>query len=72
MALCESRFRLHCAIWVNCSQEETFGNLLSRLEEDKFSESRVERVNIEDNIKHRHEVQLDAPVSLCSHEQFNC
>ena len=24
---------------VNCSQEETFGNLLSRLEEDKFSES---------------------------------
>ena len=24
---------------VNCSQEETFGNLLSRLEEDKFSEN---------------------------------
>ena len=24
---------------INCSQEETFGNLLSRLEEDKFSES---------------------------------
>ena len=24
---------------VNCSQEETFGNLLSRLQEDKFSES---------------------------------
>ena len=25
---------------INCSQEETFANLLSRLEEDKFSESR--------------------------------
>ena len=24
---------------INCSQEEAFGNLLSRLEEDKFSES---------------------------------
>ena len=24
---------------INCSQEETFGNFLSRLEEDKFSES---------------------------------
>ena len=33
----------------NCSQEETFGNLLSRLEEDKFSESWVEKVNTEDN-----------------------
>ena len=25
---------------INCSQEETVGHLLSRLEEDKFSESR--------------------------------
>ena len=30
----ESRFRI-----INCSQEETFSNLLSRLEKDKFSES---------------------------------
>jgi len=33
----ESRFRLHCVIQVqdiNCSQEEAFDNLLSRLEED--------------------------------------
>ena len=29
---------------INCSQEETFGNLLSRLEEDKFSGSRVGHV----------------------------
>ena len=37
-----SHFRLHCAIQVQnhyCSQEKTFGNLLSRLEEDKFSGS---------------------------------
>ena len=37
-----SRFRLHCAIGsriINCSQEEAFSNLLSRLEEDKFSDS---------------------------------
>ena len=57
---------------INCSPEETFGNLLSRLEEEKFSESKVEKVHIEDNIKYHHEVQLDAPVSLCSREQFNC
>ena len=29
---------------INCSQEETCSNLLSRLEEDKFSESRVGHV----------------------------
>ena len=56
---------------VSCSNEETFGNLISRLQEEQFSERRVEKVNIEDN-KNRHEVQLDAPVSLCSREQFNC
>ena len=43
VAQCRSRFRLHCVLFrsriVNCSQEETFGNLLSRLEEDKFSAS---------------------------------
>ena len=42
----ESCFRLHCAIRVqiiNCYQEETPGNLLSRLEEDK-SESQVGHV----------------------------
>ena len=36
-----NRFRLHCAIRVqnHCSQEKASSNLLSRLGEDKFSES---------------------------------
>ena len=36
-----NRFRLHCAIRVqnHCSQEKASNNLLSRLEENKFSES---------------------------------
>ena len=38
---------------MNCSEEETIGNLISRLEEEQFSERRVEKVNIED--KHCHE-----------------
>jgi len=29
---------------INCSHEEAFGNLLSRLEEEKFSESQVGHV----------------------------
>ena len=32
---------------VNCSEEVTFGNLISRLEGEQFSERRVEKVNIE-------------------------
>jgi len=56
---------------VSYSQEETFGNLTLRLQDEQFSERRVEKGNIEDN-KHRNEVQLDAPVSWCSVEQFNC
>ena len=42
---------------VNCSEEETFGNLISRLEEEHFFERRVEKVNIKDD-KHRHEGYL--------------
>jgi len=37
---------------MNCSLEETFGNVISRLQEEQFSERRVEKVSIEDN-KHR-------------------
>ena len=57
MARCEG-----CCHWfqvlfsskiVSCSEEETIGNLISRLEEEQFSERRVEKVNIED--KHCHE-----------------
>ena len=42
---------------VNCSEDETFGNLISRLEEEHFLERRVEKVNIKDD-KHRHEGYL--------------
>jgi len=37
---------------INCSLEETFGNVISKLQEEQFSERRVEKVSIEDN-KHR-------------------
>ena len=50
---------------VSYSPDETFGNLILRLQDEEFSERKVEKGNIEDN-KHRHEVQLDAPVRLCS------
>ena len=48
---------------VNCSPEETFGNVISKLQEERFSEKRMEKVSIKDN-KHPHEVQLDTPVGL--------
>ena len=56
---------------VSCSKEETFRILILRLEEEHFSERRVDKVNLEDN-NHRHELQLDAFLSLCSHAAFNC
>ena len=45
---------------------ETFGGLLSRLEEERFSETNVQKILIQDGKGHNHEVQLDAPLTLCS------
>ena len=56
---------------VNCSPEETFGNAILRLQEEQFSERRVEKLSIEDN-KHHHEVQLDDPVGLCLENLGSC
>lgn len=36
---------------------------ISRLQEERFSEKRMEKVSIKDN-KHPHELQLDTPVGL--------
>ena len=54
---------------VSCSHAETFGNLLSRVEEEKFAERRVDKVNI-DNGKCTHEVPLDAPLTVAV--DFSC
>ena len=54
--LCESKI-------VSCSSSEMFGNLLSRVQEEKFAERRVDKENI-DNGKCSHEVPLDAPLSV--------
>ena len=43
---------------VNCSPEETFKNVISRLQEEQFSERRVEKVSIEN------------PVGLCSRKSL--
>ena len=56
---------------VSCSEEETFRILILRLEEEHFSERRVDKVNLEDN-NHHQKLQLDAFLSLCSREVFNC
>ena len=56
---------------VSFSEKETFRIVISRLEEEKFSERRLHKVSIQDN-NHRHEVQLDIPLSFCSREAFNC
>jgi len=50
---------------VNCSPEETFGNVynIKITSEERFSEKRMEKVSIKDN-KHPHEVQLDTSVGL--------
>ena len=51
---------------ISCSGVETFGGLLSRLEEERFSETNVQKILIQDGKGHNHEVQLDAPLTLCS------
>lgn len=42
--------------------------MLLRLEEERFAEKQVQKVTIEDGGKGHHEVQLDAPLKLCSLE----
>ena len=54
---------------VNCSREETFGDVISRLQEEWFSERSVEKVSIEDN-KHRHEVQPSCVQKIFGHVSF--
>ena len=56
---------------ISCSEVESFGGLLSRLEEERFSETRVQKISIEDDKGQTHEVQLDAPLTLCSPKQFH-
>lgn len=56
---------------ISCSDEESFGGLLSRLEEERFSETPVQKILIQDDKGQNHEVQLDAPLALCSPGQFN-
>ena len=46
--------------------EESFGHLLSRLEGKAFAEKTVEVVKIIGEGPQQHEVQLDAPLQLCS------
>lgn len=52
-----------------CSGEESFGQLLSRTDGERFADNHVEGVKIEGEGK-RHEIQLDAPLKICSH--FAC
>ena len=56
---------------ISCSVVESFGSLLSRLEEEHFSETRVQKILIQDDKGQNHEVQLDAPLTSCSPEQFH-
>ena len=54
---------------IQCSVEESFGHLLSRLEGESFAERTVELVKIGEGTQ-QHEVQLNAPLQLCSN--FSC
>lgn len=54
---------------IQCSADESFGHLLSRLEGESFAEKTVELVKIGEGTQ-QHEVQLDAPLQLCSN--FSC
>ena len=49
---------------ISCSAEESFGGLLSCLEEEKLHKLGCKRFFIEDTKGHSHEVQLDAPLTL--------
>ena len=42
---------------ISCSDEESFGGLLSRLEEERFSETPVQKILIQDDKGQNHEVQ---------------
>ena len=55
---------------VSCSVEESFGQLLLRVEGGRFAEMEVHKVNIEDRRKGHHVVKLPAPLKLWT--QFNC
>ena len=54
---------------IQCYADESFGHLLSRLEGESFAEKTVELVKIGEGTQ-QHEVQLDAPLQLCSN--FSC
>ena len=54
---------------VQCRADESFGQLLSRLDEESFAEKTVELVKIGEGAQ-QHEVQLNAPLQLCSN--FSC
>ena len=56
---------------INYFEDESFVQLLSCLEEKCFAERDVHKVNIDEDKRH-HEVDLDAPLKLCSQEQFHC
>ena len=56
---------------ISCSEQESFGGLLSRLEEERFAQTQVLKIFIQDAKGHNHEVQLDAPLTLCSPQQFH-
>ncbi len=56
---------------MKCSEYESFGQLLSRLEDERFAERPVEKVVIEDGHKH-HNIELEAPLQLCTQENFRC
>ena len=55
---------------VSCSVEESFGQLLLRVEGGRFAETEVHNVNIENGRKGHYVVQQSAPLKLCT--QFNC
>jgi hypothetical protein len=57
----------------SCSEEESFGELLSKLEGERFAEKQVHQVMLDGGSgKGHHEVQLQAPLRLCKQTHFNC
>ena len=70
MAGCEGCKVLFGSKIISCSNEESFGGLLSRLEE-RFSETPVQKIMIQDDKGQSQKVQLDAPLALCSPERLS-
>jgi hypothetical protein len=55
---------------VQCEEEQSFGQLLSQLGGEQFTEKRVEGVRIESEGGKHYEIQLDAPLKLFFHLQL--